>query len=101
MISDLANSKPGVVEKVLYDLHGILLAKKEDDRKPKIELSLNSDLDEEIEKAKETTDRKVLIAKREECEQQAEEINQLNERIAKLKALIQEKDKKLAELGAN
>lgn len=97
-INDLANSKPGTVEKVLWDLHNIMLIKQQEDKKPNVEI-INSDLQKEIKEAKQTTDRKVLIAKREECQRQAEEIQHLNEQISQLKTLIKEKEKKLSEVG--
>ena len=99
-ISELANARGGTIEKVLWCFKQNLEERKEEEQKPYFD-NLGQDPDfEELEAAQTATDRSLLEAKIKECQDQAQRIDELNAKIAKVEELIKQKDATLSKLLA-
>ena len=97
-ITDLAKSPPGVIEGVLWTLKELIEARKQEREKLYFDDDDRFDqmLNIEIEQAK--NDRKLLVEKIRECDEQAEYIAALESKIEKLEELMRLKDAKIAKL---
>jgi len=99
IINDLANSKPGVIEKLLFDFKNTLEQRKKKEKKRIFDnISFDPDF-QEIESAQTVTDRQVLLDKIKECEKQSEYINELTNKINHIEELIKAKDERLLALN--
>lgn len=96
-INNLANARPGTIEQVLWEVRQAIEAKIAHEQRPFEENS--KALDEEIEAAKNETDRKKLVEKMKQVEDQGKYIKQLEEKIAKIEELIQMKDERILQLA--
>ena len=97
-INQLANSTPGTIERVLMEIRKVMENKKEQDQHPFVENKCNP-INEEIERARTCTDRRVLEQKMKEVAQKGKRIKQLEERIEKIEELIRMKDGKIQQLA--
>ena len=98
-ITQLANSKPGVIEKVLWKFKSIVESEYQQDN------NYFDDIDyqnlapiQTIKLQQAEDDRKLLIEKIKECEEQEEYIKALEKKILKLEQLMRLKDEKIAKL---
>lgn len=98
IIDDLANSIPGVIERVLIDIRRVIEEKQQHDQHPFTEEKSNP-IDEEIEMAKTCTDRSILENKLKEVAEKAEKIRSLEEKIEKIEELISMKDARIQQLA--
>ena len=96
-ITALANARPGVIEDVLWDFRQVVNQKIQQSNKPYFDdgdiPSISS-----FEQQQGATDRKMLLEKIQECDEQAEYIKALEAKIAKLEELMRLKDTKIAKL---
>ena len=96
-ITALANARPGVIEDVLWDFRQVVNQKIQQSNKPYFDdgdiPSISS-----FEQQQGATDRKMLLEKIQECDEQAEYIKALEAKIAKLEELMRLKDAKIAKL---
>ena len=96
-ITALANARPGVIEDVLWDFRQVVNKKIQQSNKPYFDdgdiPSISS-----FEQQQGATDRKMLLEKIQECDEQAEYIKALEAKIAKLEELMRLKDAKIAKL---
>ena len=99
-ITELASSKPGVIEDVLWDFRQVVNAKTQQINKPYFDDELDDPMSSfaKMEAVQSETDRKMLLEKIQECEEQAEYIKALEAKIAKLEELMRLKDAKIAKL---
>ncbi|KAK8837656.1 Sperm flagellar protein 1 [Tritrichomonas musculus] len=99
-ITELANAKPGVIEDVLWDFRQVVNAKMQQNNKPYFDDELDDPMSNfaKMEAVQNETDRKMLLEKIQECEEQAEYIKALEAKIAKLEELMRLKDAKIAKL---
>ena len=99
-ITELANSKPGVIEDVLWDFRQVVNAKLQQNNKPYFDDEAEDPMSNfaQIDAVQNETDRKILLEKIQECEEQAEYIQALEAKIAKLEELMRLKDAKIAKL---
>ena len=98
-ITALANSRPGVIETVLWDLKQVV-----EERINKREKTYFDDIQipeiTAMEVQQSANDRKMLIEKIQECEEQAEYIEALEAKISKMEELMRLKDAKIEKLTA-
>ena len=100
-IQSLANSKPGVIEQVLWKFKEMVSEIQEEENRPyfndkEISKELEKFSREQIDK-----DRQLLTEKIQECEEQAEYIAALESKILKLEELMKLKDSKIEKLLKN
>ena len=98
-IINLANSKPGVIEKVIWKFKSITESDSQQD---------NNYFDDDFDyqnsapiqtiKLQQADDRKLLVEKIKECEEHEEYIKVLENKIQKLEQLMRLKDEKIAKL---
>lgn len=93
----LANARPGVIERVLWDIRQIIISKKEQEQKPYFDDDNLPNI-QAFEAEQAANDRKMLVEKIKECEEQAEYIEALEAKIEKLEELMRLKDAKIAKL---
>ena len=93
-ISELANSTPGVIDSVLWQLKTTLEEQEEDEKKAKSQVS-----DHPLNMKQIQNDRKLLMEKIKESEEQVEYIAALEAKIEKLEELMRLKDAKIAKLS--
>jgi hypothetical protein len=98
-IGALANSTPGVIEKVIFEVRRIILNRVDQDEHPFTEGGDPIEL--QIEAAKQCKDRKVLITKMKEIQEQGQKIQELEERIEKIQELIKLKDQRIQQLASS
>ncbi|EAY03321.1 hypothetical protein TVAG_173660 [Trichomonas vaginalis G3] len=100
-ITELANSTPGTIERVLWNFRDLVDCKPEENEKPYF-IDSDSDLDrdpvEQYTESQSFQDRKLLEQKIAECEEHEEYISLLENKIEKLEQLIKLKDAKIAKL---
>lgn len=99
-ITQLANSTPGVIERVLWDFRDIVDHKSENEEKPYF-VGEEDEIPDHIEqytRSQMNEDRQLLEQKIEECAEQTEYISLLETKIQKLEQLIKLKDAKIAKL---
>ena len=96
----LANSRPGVIENVLYELRSILHTKKHQEQASYFDDGDDLKLIDNLEIEQNTKDRQLLFQKIQECEEQAQYIQALESKIEKLEQLMKLKDAKIAKLSA-
>lgn len=98
-ITALANSRSGIIESVLWDLKQLV-----DEKAVKQDKAYFDDIEipeiTAMEVQQSANDRKMLIEKIQECEEQAEYIEALEAKIAKMEELMRLKDAKIAKLSA-
>jgi hypothetical protein len=93
----LANARPGVIESVLWSLKQALEAR-EAEKKTQVYFDDGSLPDIVANPDQAAVDRKLLLDKIKECEEQAEYIDALESKISKLEELMKLKDAKIAKL---
>jgi hypothetical protein len=98
-IAALANSVPGVIERVLFDVRQIMAARLEQVQRPFNEDEDAAAIDAEIEAARTCSDRSVLDAKVREVQEKAARIDELEEKIAKIEELIRMKGARIQQLS--
>lgn len=99
-IESLANSTPGVIERVLMDVRRVIEEKQQHDQHPFTEEKANP-IEEEIEMARTCTDRSILDSKIKEVAEKAERIRALEAKIEKIEELISMKDARIQQLASS
>jgi hypothetical protein len=98
-MSGLANSVPGVIERVLIEIRQVMMTKLDQEQNPFNDDAPDHSLEEEIDAARACTDRHVLDAKVKQVKDQQEQIALLEERISKIEDLIQMKEASIQQLS--
>ncbi|OHS98239.1 hypothetical protein TRFO_35395 [Tritrichomonas foetus] len=99
-ITALANARPGVIEDVLWDFRQVITTKMQQNNRPYFDDGDSPAL-ANFEAEQSATDRKMLLEKIQECDEQAEYIKALEAKISKLEELMRLKDAKIAKLTGN
>jgi plasmid stability protein len=98
-IQALANSVPGIIERVLSELRQVMQAKLEQEQHPFNADEAAAALEVEIEEARTCTERSVLEAKVKEVQDKAAVIKDLEEKIERIEELIRMKDARIQQLA--